>query len=82
MIFFKYFFVRIVVLLIYPLSTPYPSLKVRLSFAQGSLILRLSFAQGSVRNPCWRELVPRAYYNKSVSLIPYQLLPQSKIQNS
>ena len=25
--------------------------------------------------PCWRELVARAYYNKSVSLIPYQLLP-------
>ena len=24
--------------------------------------------------PCWRELVARAYYNKSVSLIPYQLL--------
>ena len=25
--------------------------------------------------PCWRELVARAYYNKSVLLIPYQLLP-------
>ena len=24
--------------------------------------------------PCWRELVARAYYNKSVLLIPYQLL--------
>ena len=36
MIFFKYFFVRIVVLLIYPLSTPYPSLKVRSSFAHPS----------------------------------------------
>lgn len=34
MIFFKYFFVRIVVLLIYPLSTPYPSLILRLSFAE------------------------------------------------
>ena len=37
MIFFKYFFVRIVVLLIYPLSTPYPSLILRLSFAHPSL---------------------------------------------
>ena len=27
------------------------------------------------KHPCWRELVARAYYNKSVSLIPYQLLP-------
>jgi len=25
--------------------------------------------------PCWRELVACTYYNKSVSLIPYQLLP-------
>ena len=27
------------------------------------------------KHPCWRELVARAYYNKSVLLIPYQLLP-------
>ncbi|WP_454986791.1 hypothetical protein [Capnocytophaga bilenii] len=61
------------------LPTPYLPLILRSRFAQGSLILRLSFAG---KNPCWRELVARAYYNKSVSLIPYQLLPQSKIQNS
>ena len=34
--------------LTYPLPTPYPSLKVRLSFAYPSLILRLSFAYPSL----------------------------------
>nr|WP_227002942.1 hypothetical protein [Capnocytophaga endodontalis] len=36
----------------------------------------LSCNQGTATSnlPCWRELVARAYYNKSVLLIPYQLL--------
>lgn len=49
MIFFKYFFVRIVVLLIYPLSTPYPSLKVRSSFAYPSLGRIMNFELIGVR---------------------------------
>ena len=32
------------------------------------------FNEVKLLSPCWRELVARAYYNKSVSLIPYQLL--------
>ena len=50
MIFFKYFFVRIVVLLIYPLSTPYPSLKVRSSFAHLSLGRIMNFELRGCKN--------------------------------
>ena len=50
MIFFKYFFVRIVVLLIYPLSTPYPSLKVRSSFAYPSLRRIMNFELRGCKN--------------------------------